>query len=142
MTVETHSQLANFIWSPYYNATSLHEGSDPKQLEKLKLELDEAQVYHWVEVLAFAQVFYLPPDKQKPSDHARMEKLLQPAVDRFNAIQEEEKRGSFRDKLGSYVHLYAFLSQIMPYTDSSLEMLYSYGRFLLPHLQVERTGVP
>ncbi|MEM5787675.1 MAG: hypothetical protein AAGU11_10170, partial [Syntrophobacteraceae bacterium] len=38
------------------------------------------------------------------------------------------------------MRLYAFMSQIMPYTDSSFEMLYSYGRFLLPHLQVERTG--
>jgi type I restriction enzyme R subunit len=30
------------------------------------------------------------------------------------------------------------LSQIIPYADPDLEMLYSYGRFLLPHLQLER----
>ena len=33
-----------------------------------------------------------------------------------------------------YVRIYAFLSQIIPYGDPELEMLYSYGRFLLPHL--------
>ena len=34
--------------------------------------------------------------------------------------------------------LYAFLSQIIPYADPDLEMLYSYGRFLLPHLPLDR----
>lgn len=32
------------------------------------------------------------------------------------------------------MRVYAFLSQIIPYADPDLEMLYSYGRFLLPHL--------
>lgn len=126
-------------FKPYYNATSLQEDSDYKQLDALKHELDEVQVYYWSDVEAFAKIFYQPPEKQKPGDHARMEKLIQPAVDRFNAIQEEDKRGAFRDKLGDYVRLYSFLSQIMPYTDPALEMLYSYGRFLLPHLRVDRS---
>ncbi len=127
-------------FKPFYNATSLQESSDHRLLERLKLELDEAQVYYWSEVEGFAKVFYLSPDKQKPGDHARMEKCVQPAVDRFNEIAEEDKRGAFRDKLGGFVRLYVFMSQIMPYTDTAMEMLYSYGRFLFPHLQVERTG--
>ena len=126
-------------FKPFYNATSLQEGSDHKQLEKLKLELDETQVYYSREVEAFAQIFYLPPEKQKPADHARLEKCIQPALDRYNEIEEEDIRGLFRDKLGGFVRLYSFMSQIMPYTDASLEMLYSYGRFLLPHLHVDRT---
>ena len=36
------------------------------------------------------------------------------------------------------MQVYAFLSQIVPYADPDLEMLYSYGRFLLPHLPLER----
>ena len=34
--------------------------------------------------------------------------------------------------------LYAYLSQIVPYGDPEQEMLYSYGRFLLPHLPLDR----
>ena len=34
--------------------------------------------------------------------------------------------------------VYAFLSQIIPYADRELEMLYSFGRFLLPHLPLDR----
>ena len=125
-------------FKPYYDKTELAEESDPAQLETLKHELDKAQVYHWSEVEAFAQVFYKPTERQGPADHAHMQRHLQPAVDRFKALADEQKRGEFRDKLSAYVKLYSFLSQIIPYADPDLEMLYSYGRFLLPHLPLDR----
>lgn len=121
-------------FKPYYDATSLHEASDAGQLEKLKHELDQLQVYHGSEVEAFARVFYKPTARQTPADHAAMERQLQPSVDRFEALPDEDQRVAFRDKLGSYVNLYAFLSQVIPYGDQDLEMLYTFGRFLLPHL--------
>ena len=63
---------------------------------------------------------------------------LQPAVDRFQALEDETKRSDFREKLNGYVNLYSFMSQIIPYGDPALEMLYSFGRFLLPHLPLDR----
>ncbi len=125
-------------FKPYFDKTELAEASDPTKLEALKHELDQAQVYHWSEVEAFAQVFYKPTERQGPADHAHMQRHLQPAVDRFKAIAEEEKREAFREKLSGYVKVYAFLSQIVPYADADLEMLYSFGRFLLPHLPFDR----
>ncbi|MFO1351555.1 MAG: hypothetical protein U1F68_13160 [Gammaproteobacteria bacterium] len=124
-------------FKPYYDKTELAEASDPIQLESLKHELDQAQVYHWSEVEAFAQIFYQPPERQSPADHAHLQRHLQPAVDRFKAL-DDEMRQAFRDKLSGYIKVYAFLSQIIPYADPDLEMLYSYGRFLLPHLPVGR----
>jgi type I restriction enzyme, R subunit len=121
-------------FKPYYDATGLQEASDPSQLEALKHELDQAQVYYWSEVEAFAQIFYKPVDQQNPSDHAQMQRHLQPAVDRFRALADDEKRQAVRDRVGAYVRIYAFLSQIIPYADPELEMLYSFARFLLPHL--------
>lgn len=67
-----------------------------------------------------------------------MQLHLQPAVDRFKAMTDETKRSEFREQLNGYVNIYSFMSQIMPYGDPSLEMLYSYGRFLLPHLPLDR----
>jgi type I restriction enzyme R subunit len=125
-------------FKPYFDRTSLQEVSDPAQLEALKHELDQAQVYHWDEVEAFAKVFYKTPEDQKAADHADLERCLQPGVDRFRAIDDDDKRQSFRDKLGGYVSLYSFLSQIIPYGDVDLEMLYSYGRLLLRHLPLDR----
>jgi type I restriction enzyme R subunit len=120
-------------FKPYYGGTSLQEVSDPSKLEQLKHDLDEMQVYYASEVEAFARIFYLPPERQNPADHAHMQRHLQPSVDRFKAL-DAERRDDFRDRLSAYVRSYAFLSQIIPYADREMEMLYSFGRFLLPHL--------
>ena len=55
---------------------------------------------------------------------------LQPTVDRFRAIQDSEDKKSFKEKLGGFVRLYAFLAQIIPYADAKLEMLFSFVRAL------------
>lgn len=128
-------------FKPYFNVTVLDTPSDPAQLEVLKHEMNEMQVYLASEVIAFCKVFYLPPEKQTPGDHARMEKLVQPAVDRFYAL-EEEAREQFHGKLAAYVSLYAYLSQIMPFPDEELELLYGYGRHLLPRIPTNQTTPP
>ena len=125
-------------FKPYYDKTELAAATDPATLDKLKHELDQYQVYYWSEVGAFAQVFYKPLARQGAADHAHMQRHLQPSVDRFKAIAEDAKREEFRAKLSGYVSSYAFLSQIIPYADPDLEMLYSFGRFLLPHLPFDR----
>jgi type I restriction enzyme R subunit len=125
-------------FKPYYDATSLQDRADPQQLETLKHELDAAQVYFWSEVEAFAHIFYRVPEKQTAADHAHMQRHRQPAVDRFKTMTDEIKRSEFRQKLSSYVSLSSSLSQVIPYGDPALEMLYSFGRFLLPHLPLDR----
>lgn len=127
-------------FKPYYDATTLQEASDPNHLEVLKHELSAMQVYHWSEVEAFAHIFYLPEYKQTPSDHARMHRHIQPAMDRYKALDEGKKK-AFYEKLTAYIRFYAFVSQIIPYSDAELEMLYSFGRFLLPHLGNDNQGV-
>ena len=124
-------------FKPYYDQTSLQDDTDPQLLETLKHELNVIQVYYWSEVEAFAQVFYKALTKQNPTDHARMQKHIQPAVDRYKSLDEKLAQ-MFKDKLSSFVKSYAFLSQIIPYSDSEMEMLYSFSRFLLPHLPRER----
>lgn len=133
-----HAEDIFRAFKPYYDKTGLAEVSDPSKLETLKHELNQMQIYYWSEVEAFSQVFYKPMARQNAADHAHMQRHLQPAVDRFKAVKEDEKRQAFRDKLSGYIRLYAFLSQIIPYADPELEMLYSYGRFLLPHLPIDR----
>ena len=125
-------------FKPYYDRTETAGVSDPMRLEALKHALDRAQVYHWSEVEAFARVFYKPPDRQGAPDHADMQRHLQPAVDRCARIADADRREKFRERLAAFVKTYAYLSQIVPYTDRELEMLYSFGRLLLPHLPTDR----
>ena len=127
-------------FAPYYDQTQLLEASDPYRLEELKHELDGMQVYHHAEVEAFAKVFYQPVAKRRPDDHARMEVQLEPAVGRFADLDEDDQT-AFRDRLGAFVNLYAFLSQIIPYADPDLERLASFGRMLFPHLRVGSDNV-
>lgn len=127
-------------FKPYYNVTTLKEPADPSILETLKHELNAFQVYLWSEVVGFCHIFYLPQYKQNASDHARMEKMVAPATDRFNSLEEEEKK-AFYEKLTAYTSFYAFASQIIPYSDQELEMLYSFGRYLVPHLDLGDTGM-
>jgi type I restriction enzyme R subunit len=65
-----------------------------------------------------------------------------PAVDRFKALEDDDIRQEFRDKLRGYVQLYSFLSQIIPYGDPELEKLYSFGRLLVPYLRLSRDNTP
>ena len=128
-------------FAPYYDRTELSTTTDPYQLHHLKHELDSMQVYHLAEVEEFAKVFYLPLAQQRPSDHARLEKCLQATRERFHAL-DGDGQTDFRDKLTTFVRLYAFLSQIIPYADPELEKLSGFGRALLPHLEPGREQEP
>ncbi len=124
-------------FAPYYDQTQLETSSDPNQLEALKHELDEMQIYHHEEVERFARVRFQPFDKRQKNDHATLVLELQPAIDRFKNCNEEEQ-ARFRDRLGAFIKLYAFISQIIPYADSELEQLHAFTRGLLPCL---RSGI-
>ena len=54
-------------------------------------------------------------------------------VERFKQLNEEEQE-EFKSELMSFRSLYAFLSQIIPYQDSDLEKLYTFGLYLLRKL--------
>jgi len=128
---ETQEILDAF--QPYYEQTSIAEQADPRQLYDLQARLDGYQVYHKSEVEEFAKVFYKPTQRQTATDHAKMNACLDPAVGRFNQLDEAQQE-EFRKVLAAYRNLYAFLSQVIPFQDPDLEKLYAYVRFLLRKL--------
>jgi type I restriction enzyme, R subunit len=124
---ETEEILRSF--QPYYEQTTVAETADPQRLYELAHQLESSQIFWKSEVEAFSKVFYSPRAKQTVHDQAEMNRHLNPAVDRFKAAAEDDQE-AFREALGAYVRLYAFLSQIMPFSDSDLEKLYTFARFL------------
>ncbi len=119
-------------FQPYYELTTMKETTNPNHLYDLKGKMDVGNVYYQSEVDAFAKVFYKPGNTSL-RDQGKLYGYIDPAVDRFKAIAEETQ-DEFKKSLTSYVRLYSFLSQIMPFQDVALEKLYSYGRFLLSKL--------
>jgi len=126
-------------FQPYYEQPTVGERADPRQLYDLQARLDEQQVYYQQEVDGFCRVFFKAKVRQTARDHAEMNAYLDPAVNRFNAL-EEEAREEFRGLLLTFRNLYSFLSQIIPYQDSDLEKLYTYVRFLLTKLPRRPSG--
>jgi type I restriction enzyme R subunit len=126
-------------FKPYYEVTHVGEEADPRQLYDLQAKLDERHVYHREEVGEFCKIFFKAKAVQTPSDHAKINAIIDPAVSRFNALDEEE-REEFRGLLITFRSLYSFLSQVIPYQDSDLEKLYTYARFLLSKLPRRATG--
>ncbi|HEX7313865.1 MAG TPA: type I restriction endonuclease [Pyrinomonadaceae bacterium] len=121
-------------FQPYYEETKMEETTDPNHLYDLKGELDASGVYHQSEVDDFARVFYRRNSVSNPREQGKLYSSVAPAVERFRDLEDEGAKDDFKKSLVSFVRLYAFLSQIMPFQDVDLEKLYSFGRFLLPKL--------
>lgn len=119
-------------FQPYYELTTMNERTDPNHLYDLKGKLDMANVYYQSEVDAFAKVFY-KTGNTSTKDQGKLYAYIDPASDRFK-ILTEELQDEFKKGMTSFVRLYSFLSQIMPFQDVDLEKLYSYGRLLLNKL--------
>ncbi len=134
---ETQEILDAF--QPYYELTSVGEQATLKQLYDLQAKMGGLQVYYKAEVEEFGRVFYKSKANQTPSDHAKMNACIDPAVERFKQLPEDTQE-EFRGWLTAYRNLYAFLSQIIPFQDSDLEKLYSYVRFLITKLPKRGTG--
>lgn len=120
-------------FQPYYELTTMTGATDPNHLYDLKGKLDVANVYYQSEVDGFAKVFYRPGNASL-KDQGKLYGLIDPAVDRYKALEKEEAQDEFKKGLTSFVRLYSFLSQIIPFQDVALEKLYSFGRFLLSKL--------
>ncbi|RNI34020.1 type I restriction endonuclease subunit R [Hanamia caeni] len=122
-------------FQPYYEVTSVKEETDVNHLYDLKARLDEFQVYWKQEIEAFAKVYFNPKTKlNNPKQQKHLYAFTDPAVDRYKAIAEEEKKDEFKKSLRSWTNLYAFLSQIMPFTDSEFEKFYAYTKLLQTRL--------
>ena len=72
-------------------------------------------------------------------NHAQIHAALEPAVERFNALDEEEQT-AFRDALTRFVRVYGFLAQIVPFANVDLERDYIYCRALAMLIRDQRPG--
>ncbi|MCP4357527.1 MAG: hypothetical protein GY796_05880 [Chloroflexi bacterium] len=127
-------------FQPFYEKTTLTATTDPNKLYDLKTQLDEYQIIRPAEVDAFTRVFFKPQRMGSKRDHGLLNSFIDPAVDRYRHLEDEEKQDDFKNTLTVFVRLYAFLAQIMPFADVELEKLYAYNRLLLTKLPKQNQG--
>ncbi|ABM39988.1 type I restriction endonuclease subunit R [Polaromonas naphthalenivorans] len=124
--------LASF--KPYFRTAEVEAVTDPNIVHELQVKLDKAKVYVPNEIEQYAKAFFDPKCKQ-----ASLMYILKPAKDRFYDLEDEDAE-QFRKDLGTFLRLYDFLSQIIPYGDADLEKLYSFGKGLMPMVAARNSG--
>jgi len=126
-------------FKPYYETPLVGDQVEVSQLYDLQYKLDEVQIYHKEEKEKFCEVFFRSKRRHTQRDHALMDSFLNPAVDRFKQLDEDEQ-DVFRKTAIAYKNLYSFMAQIIPFTDSDLEKLFTFVRFLLTKLPRKKSG--
>lgn len=126
----------------YYEGAQMGEQVDPARMYQIKGELDGSGIYLTEEVQRFCEIYFKPKQRQSASDHEAMNAALDPSVERFRHLQQENEDEAelWRGKAQAFRNLYGFLSQIIPYQDSDLERLYVFLRHLSAKLPRRPTG--
>jgi type I restriction enzyme R subunit len=117
-------------FNPYYESTILGEATDPNKLFDLQDALDNFQIYTKEQVIEFSEKILanVPVDQL----HA----ILDISTEIFRNEIAVEQQVDFRAKVKTFVRLYIFLSQIIPFENPYLERLYIF----LNHLQNKLGG--
>ena len=114
-------------FADYYQTTVLSDETDPNKLHDLKAGLDQPQVYSQEQIDNFVQLYL------NGEDRATLDPLLDSCVNTY-AGMEEDQQVRFKGSAKSFTRLYAFLSQILPYSNASWEKLSIFLNFLIPKL--------
>jgi type I restriction enzyme R subunit len=112
-------------FDPFFETTILGEATDPNKLFDLQSALDAFQVYTPEQVQVFSEslITNVPVDQ--------LHSILDAAAVVFRNNLTAEQQDDFRAKCKTYVRLYVFLAQIIPFVNPYLERLYLF----LNHLQ-------
>ena len=125
-------------FEPWFE-TTITEPTDPNLLYAKEREVMDYQLLVASEMESFIRVLGTAgpgrmPDAAERALHAQLHQYLQPALDRFAALDSDDEREGFRKALRDFVRLYSLVAQIVAWGDRDLERLYQYGRVLLIRL--------
>ena len=115
-----------------YHGKTVAPPTDPNLLFDTRHELDRFDVLDQGEMERASTLLL------SEGTHAQVDAAMQPAVDRFNALSEDDQ-DSFRDALGRFVRVYSFLSLVVQFRNAELERDYRFCRALAALIR-DRTG--
>ena len=112
-------------FEPYYGRT-VAPPTDANLLWDTRHRLDQYDLLRPDEIEATVAVLATLTDAR---DHGKVYSLLDPAIDRFGTLDEEDRAG-FKEALDKFVRTYAFMAQIVTFGETKLERDYVYCRAL------------
>jgi len=124
-------------FKPYYQESEIDEPTDPNVLYQVHTKAMGYGVIWEADIEEYATIFFKAWQEQKKSDHAALNRAVDPAVVRFKEVftGEHEKDGDkFKKLLRSFVRGYGFISQLYDLQDVELEKFYVYAMALISKL--------
>ena len=119
----------------FYEVTTTKDDLVINHLYDLKNMLDKFQIYWQNEIDEFANIYFNPATKlNNPKAQKYLYSFTDQAVDRYKKIEEEEKKDEFKKGIRSWTNLYAFIAQVIPFSDSDSEKFYAYAKLLQTRL--------
>ena len=116
-----------------YHGKTVAPPTDPNLLFDTRDELNDFQILDPGEMQQAAGLML------GKGTHAQIHAALQPAVERFKALDEEDQ-DMFRDALTRFVRVYGFLAQIVKFANVDLERDYIYCRALAMLIRDQNPG--
>jgi type I restriction enzyme R subunit len=119
-------------FKPFFAQTTASP-TDPNILFNLQCRIMGAHVIDATEMAAGVEAIL----RGGAAGSAHLNASIDPAVLRWQGLEDETAQEDFRTALRDFARAYSFLAQIVPFKDTELEELYYYGKFLL--LRLPRT---
>jgi type I restriction enzyme R subunit len=127
-------------FAPFFQTTWTEE-TDPNLLYNLQTRISGHAIIDPTEQQLAVQAFLQTKGQPKGAAHKTMWANITPAVDRFEQQLSPEDQSDLRDALKAYTRAYAFLGQVVPFTDESLESLFYYAKLLVEALPDDKTDL-
>lgn len=126
-------------FKPYYQRTALGDIPSDEKLASLGNTLDEWKIYTQSDIDEFANIWFSGRTTPTNNEHKRLNAIIDKAIEKYLHISDdpehnEEQQKLFKSQLQSYLNLYLFVSQILPYADSIHEKRYVYFKALMMKL--------
>ena len=115
-------------FAPYYRTAILSDETDPNKLHDLKATLDGYQVYSQEQVSELVEIYLNGAARE------RLDPILDSCVGVYREALDEDGQVRFKGSAKSFVRVYAFLCQLLPYSDPEWERLSIFLNFLTPKL--------
>lgn len=129
------TELIKKAFQPYYETTVLSEGTDPNVLHNLAGDIYASKLFTKEETERVAMLYFAD------ADPGRINSEVDTVAKRVNELEGKELE-ELLSLLLDYLKKYAFISQIITYTDTSMEKLYVFLRLLVKKIRIDRTELP
>jgi len=136
--VNTQEEIRK-AFQEYYISTTVSDTTDPNVVYNMKSFLDGAMLYDEKEIDGFAKVFFKEKKQQSNMDLAKLNAFLDPVVERYQQLSDEQERSDFCRTLVKFVRAYSFLTHIIRFDDVKLHKFYAFAKALVRKIPKDKT---